>query len=156
MKRQQGVVLLLALGLSLLLGLLAAQGLRDALVQQRLLSEQLAGARAFEQAEASLIEGAALLSTHLPEPCSACLPPGLPGDEPAPPWQATDSGFVFLQNLGQSNRAAGLPADAQVTLVRVTAIGQQVHGRRVLEAVYALADAAVVRRISWRQRLEDD
>jgi hypothetical protein len=37
MKRQQGVVLLLALGLSLLLGLLAAQGLRDALVQQRLL-----------------------------------------------------------------------------------------------------------------------
>lgn len=156
MKRQQGVVLLLALGLSLLLGLLAAQGLREALVQQRLLGEQLAGVRAFEQAEASLIEGAALLSTHLPEPCSACLPPELPDDEPLPPWQATDSGHVFLQNLGQSNRAAGLPADEQVTLVRVTAISRQARGRRVLEAVHALDDTSVLRRISWRQRLEDD
>ena len=156
MKRQQGVVLLLALSLSLLLGLLAAQGLREALVQQRLLSEQLAGVHAFEQAEASLIEGAALLSTHLPELSSACLPPGLPGDEPAPPWQATDSGYVFLQNLGQSSRAAGMPVGEQVTLVRVTAISRQVRGRRVLEAVHALDDAAVLRRISWRQRLEDD
>lgn len=156
MKRQQGVVLLLALGLSLLLGLLAAQGLREALVQQRLLGEQLAGVHAFEQAEAGLIEGAALLPTHLPELCSACLPPGLPGDEPAPPWQATDSGYVFLQNLGQSTRAAGIPADERVTLVRVTAISRQVRSRRALEAVYALDDAAMVRRVSWRQRLEDD
>lgn len=156
MKRQRGVVLLLALSLSLLLGLLAAQGLREALVQQQLMSEQLAGARAFEQAEASLVEGAVLLSTHLPEQCSACLPPGLPGESPAPPWQTTDSGYVLLQNLGESTKAAGMPAGERVTLVRVTATSRQIHGRRVLEAMYALDDAAVVRRISWRQRLEDD
>jgi type IV pilus assembly protein PilX len=156
MKRQQGVVLLLALSLSLLLGLLAAQGLREALMQQRLMGEQLAGARAFEQAEASLIEGAALLSTRLPERCSACLPPGLPDGEPAPPWQATDSGYVLLQNLGESTRAASMPAGQPVTLVRVTAISRQVQGRRVLEAVHALDDTAVPRRISWRQRLEED
>ncbi|AZL72294.1 hypothetical protein [Pseudomonas oryziphila] len=156
MRRQRGVVLLLALSLSLLLGLLAAQGLREALLQQQLMSEQLAGARALEQAEASLVEGAALLSTHLPEQCSACLPPDFPGDNPAPPWQTTDSGYVLLQNLGESTKAAGMAVGEQVTLVRVTAISRQVHGRRVLEAVHALDDAAVLRRISWRQRLEDD
>lgn len=156
MRRERGVVLLLALGLSLLLGLLAAQGVREALLQQRLVSEQLAGARAFEQAEASLIEGAALLAGHSLERCLACLPPDLPSDEPPPPWQATDSGYVLLQTLGQSTRAAGLPEGQPVTLVRVTAISRQVRGRRLLEAVHALDGTAQALRISWRQRLEDE
>lgn len=78
MSRQRGVVLLMALGLSLLLGLLAAQVLHEAQARQRLAGEQLAVARAFEQAEAGLLEGAALLPGALPPPCVSCLPPAIP------------------------------------------------------------------------------
>jgi type IV pilus assembly protein PilE len=111
-------------------------------VQQRLLSEQLAGARAFEQAEASLIEGVALLRRTCPSRVRhACR--RVFRRRTGPPWQATDSGYVFLQNLGESIKAAGMPAGEQVTLVRVTAVSHQVRGRRALEAVYALDGAAV-------------
>lgn len=155
MKKQRGVVLLITLVLSLLLALLAAQVLSEAQARQWLVSEQVAAAQAFEQAEAGLLEGAALLAEVLPPPCSQCLPPSLPPAEPVMPWRKTFSAFVLLQNLGQSTRAAGLAPGEQVTLVRVTAISLEGRRRQVLEAVYALGDARPPRRISWRQRLHE-
>lgn len=155
MSRQGGVVLLLALNLSLLLGLLAALGMRDALQQARQVGEQVRRAQAFELAEASLVEGAALLDTGLARECGPCLPPDLPIARPGAPWQATESGFVLLQALGTTSRAAGLPIGEQVSLVRVTALGREARGRQYLEAVYAVDEQARVRRVSWRQRLEE-
>lgn len=155
MSRQRGVVLLMALGLSLLLGLLAAQVLHEAQARQRLVSKQLAVARAFEQAEAGLLEGAALLPGALPPLCVSCLPPAIPPQAPMQPWQQTASGFVFLQHLGSTERAAGLPHGEPVTLVRVTAISSEARARQVLEAVYALDASATLRRVSWRQRLQE-
>ena len=57
MKRQRGVVLLLALVLSLLLGLLAASALREALVETRMAGYMRDGLLAFEEAEAALQAG---------------------------------------------------------------------------------------------------
>lgn len=155
MRRQRGVVLLLALGMSLLLGLLAAQVLYEAQARQRLVSEHVAGVRAFEQAEAGLLEGLALVQAGLAPPCGSCPPPSIPPDAAIAPWQQTPSGFVLLQTLGASERALGLPPATPVTLVRVTAISQASRNRQVLEAVYALQDAAAPLRISWRQRLRE-
>lgn len=155
MRRQRGVALLLALGLSLLLGLLAAQVLYEAQAQQRLVSEQVAGVRAFEQAEAGLREGLALLPTALASPCGGCLPPPIPRGAPVAPWRPTASGFVLLQTLGNTELAAGLPPATSVTLVRVTAISRASRNRQVLEAVYALGSDTVPFRVSWRQRLRE-
>ena len=55
MNRQRGIVLLLALVLSLLLGLLAASALRDALAQTRMTGYLSEGLLALEQAEATLL-----------------------------------------------------------------------------------------------------
>ncbi|MDH0304683.1 MULTISPECIES: hypothetical protein [unclassified Pseudomonas] len=157
MSRQRGVVLLLALTLSLVLGLLASMALREGVLLQRQLAEQLAVAQAFEQAESSLLEGAALLASGLPSPCVACRPPDLPDAQPPAPWLRTDSGFVFVQALGQSTRIAGMPPGDRLMLVRVTAVSRQVRVRQLLEAVYAVVDdSASMTRISWRQRLEGD
>lgn len=57
MKRQQGLVLLLALVLCLLLGTLAASALRDALIETRMTAAMRDGLQAFEQAEAVLLDG---------------------------------------------------------------------------------------------------
>jgi type IV pilus assembly protein PilX len=155
MNRQRGVVLLLALNLSLLLGLLTALGMRSALQQARQVGEQILRVQAFEQAEASLIEGTALLDEELPAQCGACLPPDLPLASPGAAWQATESGFVLLQAIGETRRAAGLATGEPVMLVRITALGRETRGRQFLEAVYAVDDQAGVRRVSWRQRLEE-
>lgn len=155
MSGQRGVVLLTALTLSLLLGLLSAMALQEALLQQRLAGEQRSMARAFEQAEASLIEGALLLLDTPPSLCQACLPPDLPEREPGLPWLRTASGFVLLQNLGASERAIGGPVEGQVTLFRVTALSRQSQGRQFLEAVYALDGPLLSGRVSWRQRLAE-
>lgn len=155
MRGQRGVVLLLALNLSLLLGLLAAQALRDAVLQARQMGEQLLRVQAFEAAEASLLEAAALLPGGLPAACEACLPPQLPAAQPDAPWLATASGFALLQYLGASRRAAGVATGERVSLVRVTAMGHQARGRQFLEAVYAVGEHAEVKRISWRQRLRE-
>jgi len=66
MKRQRGVVLLLALVLSLLLGLLAASALRDALVETRMAGLWRDGFEALEQAEQALLAGAAQLQLSPP------------------------------------------------------------------------------------------
>ena len=57
MRRQRGIVLLTGLLLSLLLGLLAASALHDALRLARSTAQLLVSAQALEQAEATLLEG---------------------------------------------------------------------------------------------------
>lgn len=154
MNRQRGVVLLLALMLSMLLGLIAASALRDALIETRLAGYLRDGLVAFEQAEAALQAGQGELRRAPPERCSQCLPPARP-HELAGHWQRTQSGFFHLQHLGTSDRAAHMPEGQQVTLYRVTAVSRQAAPRHVLEAVYAVA-GDTIRRITWRQRLRGD
>lgn len=159
MKRQCGVVLLIGLVLSLLLGLLAAAALREALLQTRMAGLLLASSQALEQAEAVLLEGAARLAVAPPSECQRCLPPvdahevtAAGGD-----WQAAGQGWFNLQNLGQSDRPAHLPEGTQATLYRVTAVSQHPRARHVLEAVYAqpAGEAQTLQRILWRQRVQE-
>lgn len=153
------MVLLLALVLSLLLGLLVASGMREALLLWWTSGDQLRAAQALEDAEASLLEGAERLRQAPPEPCQACLPPDAPHDihRPGPSWQQATRGFFQVQNLGQSTLAAHVPAGQRVTLFRVTAVSQQVRARHVLEAVYVLDEGSPesLQRILWRQRLRE-
>lgn len=159
MKRQRGMVLLIALVLSLLLGLLAAAALREALLQTRMAGLLLASSQALEQAEAVLQEGAARLALAPPSECQHCLPPTDAHEVTAAggDWQAAGQGWFNLQNLGQSDRPAHLPEGTQVTLYRVTAVSQHTRARYVLEAVYAqpVGQAQTLQRILWRQRLKE-
>lgn len=154
MKRQRGVVLLLALVLSLLLGLLTASALRVAVLETRMAGYLHDGLLAFEEAEATLQAGASELDRGPPGPCTACLPPTRPHDLWGQ-WQHTASGYFHIQNLGPSTRAAHMPEGQQVTLFRITAVSRQTQSRQVLEAVYAVA-GDTPRRITWRQRLRGD
>ncbi|HEK1692533.1 hypothetical protein D3C81_924590 [compost metagenome] len=157
MKRQRGMVLLLALVLSLLLGLLAASALRDALVETRMAGYLREGLQAFDQAEATLLVAEAELQRAPPGLCQACLPPPRAHDLLGQ-WQTSESGYFQLQNLGQTTRAAHRPRDEPVMLYRVTAVSRQLAARQVLEAVYAMpaAQTQAPQRILWRQRLRED
>ncbi|MGE8321747.1 MAG: hypothetical protein ACN6OX_01545, partial [Pseudomonas sp.] len=124
MSRQRGVVLLLALVLSMLLGLFAASALRDALVETRMTGYLRDGLVAFEQAEAAVRAGEGELQRAPPERCSNCLPPAQPHDLTGQ-WQRAPTGFFHLQNLGTSERAAHLPEGQPVTLFRITAVSKQ-------------------------------
>lgn len=147
MKCQRGVVLLLALVLSLLLGLLATSALSTALMETRMTGHMRDGLLALEEAEAVLQAGKGELKRAPPDRCTACMPPARPHDL-AGLWQGTQDGYFHLQNLGPSKRA-------QATLFRITAVSKQTRSRHVLEAVYAVA-GDTTRRISWRQRLRGD
>ncbi|MGE7994102.1 hypothetical protein ACQKPE_24410 [Pseudomonas sp. NPDC089554] len=159
MKRQRGMVLMLTLTLSLLLGLLVASGLREALLLSWTSGELLRAAQALEDAQVSLLEGREQLSLAPPQACLACQPPATPhdirGDEPF--WQQGSRGFFLLQNLGESTLAAHVPEGEPVTLFRITAVSQQVRARHVLEAVYAVSEQSPesLQRILWRQRLRE-
>lgn len=157
MKRQRGMVLLLALVLSLLLGLLAASALRDALLETRMAGNLGEGLQAFDQAEATLLVAEAELQRAPPGLCQACLPPPRAHDLLGQ-WQASESGYFQLQNLGLTTRAAHRPRDEPVMLYRVTAVSRQLAARQVLEAVYAMpaAQTQPPQRILWRQRLRED
>ncbi|WP_462401405.1 hypothetical protein [Pseudomonas sp. Marseille-QA0332] len=156
MRRQRGIVLLVGLVLALLLGLLAASAMRGALLETRKAGDLLARLQAFEQAEAVLLEGLALLQSERPAPCTDCLPPERPHEVERQPgaWTRSEHGYLLLQNLGDSTMAGGLPADTQVTLLRITAVSRQVRARQVLEAVYAVPveRAEPPQRVLWRQR----
>lgn len=153
---QRGVVMLLSLLLSLLLGLLATSALRKAMSEPRQTALVLRNALALEQAEATLLEALTGL-THAPPPCQACAPPSRPHALQGS-WQRSHSGYFQLQNLGASDRAAYLPEDERVLLIRITAVSLQAQSRHVLEAVYALrADQQQApQRVLWRQRLKED
>jgi type IV pilus assembly protein PilX len=157
MKRQRGMVLLLALVLSLLLGLLAASALRDALLETRMAGYLGEGLQAFDQAEATLLVAEAELQRAPPGLCQACLPPPRAHDLLGQ-WQTSESGYFQLQNLGLTTRAAHRPRDEPVMLYRVTAVSRQLAARQVLEAVYAMpaAQTQAPQRILWRQRLRED
>ncbi|MFJ4259942.1 hypothetical protein ACIP01_23665 [Pseudomonas monteilii] len=154
MKRQRGVVLLLALVLSLLLGLLTASALRDALVETRMAGYLRDGLLAFEEAETTLQAGADELLRAPPGKCQMCLPPPHPHDLTGQ-WQRSKSGYFQVQHLGMSKRVAYMPEGQPVALYRVTAVSQQAQARQVLEAVYAVA-GDTIQRITWRQRLRGD
>jgi Tfp pilus assembly protein PilX len=102
MKRQRGMVLLISLVLSLLLGLLATSALSDGLLQTRLASQLLANARALEQAEAALLEGAARLVVASPPACQPCMP-------------------QRMRSTYKAARAAGKLATAAFSLCRIWA-----------------------------------
>lgn len=157
MSHQRGVVLLLALVLSLMLGLLAASALREALVQTRATGLMSDGLQALEQAETTLLAGVDELLRAPPAVCHGCLPPLRPHDLQGQ-WQSSASGYFHLQNLGETTRAAHMPEDQEVTLYRVTAVSRQPVARQVLEAVYAVptAQGQAPQRILWRQRLRRD
>ncbi|QCI10721.1 hypothetical protein E6B08_04560 [Pseudomonas putida] len=156
MTRQRGVVLLLALVMSLLLGLLAASALTDAQQEARMTRILGEGLKGFEQAEETLSVAAARLPALLPGVCNGCQPPKHP-HRLLGQWHATPSGYFQVQNLGMSTRATHL-SDQPATLVRVTAVSRQVENRQVLEAVYALptAQAQAPQRLLWRQRPRED
>lgn len=160
MKRQRGVVLLVALILLLMVGLLGASALHDAQLQARMSGDLTASTKAFEQAESVLAEAGARLLVTVPPPCQSCMPPPPPqaardaGGEGDGGWLALEEGFFLVQNLGNTSLAAHTSPGTSVTLVRVTAVSRQARGRRVLEAVYAVHDDPpyLLRRITWRQR----
>lgn len=156
MRRQRGVIMLISLVFSVLLGLLAASALRDAMREPRLSALLLSNAQALEQAEATVLEALAGLS-GLPPACPACLPPSAPHTLQGH-WQRTASGYFQLQNLGVVTRAAHLPRGESVQLIRITAVSLQARARHVIEAVYALRDdpGHVPQRVLWRQRLKED
>ncbi|MEG9624190.1 hypothetical protein HMPREF3173_02565 [Pseudomonas sp. HMSC08G10] len=160
MRRQRGIVLLTGLLLSLLLGLLAASALHDALRLARSTAQLLVSAQALEQAEATLLEGRDRLLRAPPGPCAPpCAPPAeahdVRGGEAV--WQRAEQGFFLLQNLGESTRAVHVPEDIPVRLFRVTAVSQHLTARHVLEAIYAVETGQKTRaqRIVWRQRLRE-
>jgi type IV pilus assembly protein PilX len=157
MSRQRGMVLLLSLVLSLLLAMLAASALRDALIEMRMTGAMRDGLHAFEEAEAVLQAGVDEILRSPPEKCSDCQPPSRPHDLQGQ-WQKVKGGYLHLQNLGVTDRAAHMPEGEWVTLYRITAVSQQLAARQILEAVYAIpaAQAQVPQRILWRQRLRQD
>ncbi len=157
MNRQRGIVLLLALVLSLLLGLLAASALRDALVEARLTGAMRDGLLAFTQAQAMLQAGVDELQQAQPVSCKGCPPPPRPHDLHGQ-WQRGKHGYFQLQNLGETARAAHMPEGERFTLYRITAVSEQLAARQVLEAVYAIpiAQPQAPQRILWRQRLRQD
>jgi len=156
-KRQGGMVLLLALIFTLLLGLLAASALREAQLSTRLTTVLKEGLQAFEQAEATLLDGLASLQRAAPGPCNGCPPPADPHALQGP-WQRAEQGYFLLQNLGTTTRAAHMAWGEPVVLYRITAVSQQTTARQVVEAVYAVpsAQAPAPQRIAWRQRLKED
>lgn len=155
MKRQRGMVLLVCLVLTLLMSMLAASALNDALLETRLAGHLLSRAQAFEQAEATLLEASAVLERALVE-CPACLPPARPYALEGR-WQRERDGFFSVQNLGVTERAAHMPPGEPVRLFRITAVSAQPAARQVLEAVYAVSldypDSP--RRILWRHRAQE-
>ncbi|WP_313738511.1 hypothetical protein [Pseudomonas sp.] len=155
MKRQRGMVLFVCLVLTLLMSVLAASALNDALLETRLVGHLLSRAQAFEQAEATLLEAASTL--HRPRvECPACLPPTRPHALEGP-WQRGRHGFFTVQNLGLSERAVHMPAGEPVRLFRITAVSAQPAARQVLEAVYAVSldRPDPPQRILWRHRAQE-
>ncbi|MCP3752266.1 pilus assembly protein PilX [Pseudomonas sp. SBB6] len=161
---QRGVILLISLVLLGLLGLLGISAMVSATLQERMAGNLLATLQSFEQAEQTLLLGESAVSLALP--CTYCLPPPeaarvraagvYRGEGPTSglSWQRGASGFYLVQNLGQSTRAAHLPANLAATLYRITAVSHGGAGRSVLESVYAQAVEAGThqpRRILWRQ-----
>jgi hypothetical protein len=109
--------------------------------------------RAFEQAEASLIEGGVALDT-LARAVFGMPAAGSSRRRTRPAMASHRQRLRVFAEPWPEHRAAGLPAGEQVTLVRVTAISQQCAAAGYGSGVRWLMRPW--RRISWRQRLEDD
>ncbi|MFV3383537.1 hypothetical protein [Pseudomonas sp. NY15354] len=160
MRRQRGIVLLTGLLLSLLVGLLAASALQDALRLARSTAQLMINAQALEQAEATLLEGRDRLLRAPPGPCTPpCAPPVEAHDVQGggASWQRAEQGFFLVQNLGESTQAVHVPEGIAVRVFRVTAVSQHSTARHVLEAIYAVetGQGTNAQRLLWRQRLRE-
>lgn len=159
MNRQRGIVLLAGLALTLLLGMVSAAALREALLETRQAGDLLAQVHAFEQAEAALLTGVEALRLAPPAPCLDCLPPAWPersGDD-LEGWSRTAEGFHQVQNLGPTTLAAQLPEGTPATLFRITALSRHAAIEQVIEALYVVPAQApqTARRVLWRQRFKE-
>lgn len=155
-SRQRGTVLVLCITLVTLLSLLGISALQASTQQQRMAANQLAMMRAFESAERLLLVGEARLPGVAL--CGFCLPPPYPRGQASPGvhWSEGHLGLYAIQNLGESTKAAQMPAGLTVTLFRVTAVGLERNSRVMLESIYAWPAASSEiqpRRIAWRQVL---
>lgn len=160
MRRQRGIVLLTGLLLSLLVGLLAASALQDALRLARSTAQLVISAQALEQAEAALLEGRDRLLRAPPGPCTPpCAPPVEVHDVQGggAPWQRAEQGFFLVRSLGESTQALHIPEGVAVRVFRVTAVSQHSTARHVLEAIYAVetGQGTNAQRLLWRQRLRE-
>ncbi|GGU72114.1 pilus assembly protein PilX [Pseudomonas laurentiana] len=169
MSTQRGMVLLLSLLLTMLLGLLGLSSLHSALLQERMSGNLLVSLQLLEQAETTLRHAEAQLQAGLElAPCRYCQPPPEAGNVQAPGiyrgagrhsglvWSASASGLFLIQRLGRSVHAARMPVDEPVMLYRITAVARQGAARTVLESTFALtlaADGPPMQRILWRQVL---
>lgn len=159
MSQQRGVVLLAGLALTLLLGMVSAAALREALLETHQAGDLLGQVRAFEQAEAALLAGVEALRLAPPAPCLDCLPPAWPersGDD-LEGWVRTAEGFYQVQNLGPTTLAAQLPEGTPATLFRITALSRHAAVQQVIEALYAVPVQApqTAVRVLWRQRFKE-
>ncbi|MBA1193910.1 hypothetical protein G7007_13760 [Pseudomonas entomophila] len=159
MNRQRGVVLLAGLALTLLLGMVSAAALREALLDTRQAGDLLMQVRAFEQAEAALLAGVDTLHLAPPAPCLDCPPPAWPAFSSGAPkgWVRTPEGFYQVQTLGPTTLAAQVPEGTLATLFRITAVNRHDAVRQVIEALYAVPMQApqTAVRVLWRQRFEE-
>jgi len=159
MSQQRGVVLLAGLALTLLLGMVSAAALREALLETHQTGDLLAQVRAFEQAEAAVLAGVEALRLAPPAPCLDCLPPAWPersGDD-LEGWIRTAEGFYQVQNLGLTTLAAQLPEGTPATLFRITALNRHATVQQVIETLYAVPLQApqTAVRVLWRQRFKE-
>ncbi|MFK8332106.1 hypothetical protein M2D63_019075 [Pseudomonas sp. BJa5] len=163
-KRQRGLVLLLCLVLTLMLGMLGVSVMGSATQQARMARNLLASLQVFEQAQQGLLLAEARVQEQAWPPCSFCLPPPEAGHVVAAgihagagassglDWQAGEKGFYLIQFLGQSNRVRLMPPGQDTNLYRITAVHRQGAARNVLESVVAQPVAGGQwQRIVWRQ-----
>ncbi|MBA1191114.1 hypothetical protein G7Z99_19030 [Pseudomonas entomophila] len=159
MTRQRGAVLLAGLTLTLLLGMMSAAALREALLETRQAGDLLTQVRAFEQAEAAVLAGVDTLRLAPPALCLDCLPPAWPGHSGAGSagWTRTAEGFHRVQNLGPTTLATRLPKGTPATLFRITAVSRHEATPQVIEALYAVPMQApqTAVRVLWRQRFKE-
>lgn len=164
-KRQRGLVLLLSLVLTLMLGMLGVSVMGSAAQQERMARNLLSSLRVFEQAQQVLLLGEAHAQEQAWPPCSFCLPPpeaehiraaGVyagAGASTGLAWQAGEGGFLLIQFLGQSSLARLMPPEQDANLYRVTAVHRHGAARSVLESVVAQpVGGGPWQRILWRQR----
>lgn len=164
-RRQRGLVLLLSLVLTLMLGMLGVSAMGSATQQERMARNLLASLQVFEQAQQVLLGGEASVQEQAWPPCGFCLPPPEAGHVMAAgvyagagassglAWQAGEGGFLLIQFLGQSSQARLMPPDQEANLYRVTAVHRHGAARSVLESVVAQpVGGGPWQRILWRQR----
>ncbi|MFK0090497.1 hypothetical protein ACIQUS_24785 [Pseudomonas sp. NPDC090755] len=163
-RRQHGLVLLLGLVLTLMLGMLGVSVMGSATQQERMARNLLASLQGFEQAQQVLLLGETSVQEQAWPPCSFCLPPpearyvmaaGVyagAGASSGLAWQAGEGGLLLIQFLGRSSQARLMPPEQDANLYRITAVHRHGAASTVLETVVAQSvGGGPWQRILWRQ-----